>query len=309
MQRELTINLNVLSLDRLFGGAHAYIEQARAIEAAGIDGIAMPDHVVFGGAAKYPFGGWPVDPADTWPEPMAVLSAIAGATQRLALITNVLIAPLRHTPLLAKQAATLFELSRGRFQLGVGTGWQKQEYEASGLAFKTRSDVLFDQMRACRALWHERPANFHSEHVNFDDIWCSPGLPGSAAQSPLQLWFGIAPSAANARFFAEFPDAGWSCINPDPEFIAAGRTALETALRDNFGITRRIRTRSAPQIIFDSSGRACIDLTIANLPRCVRAGVTDFDFPLLFLGRDPDYFNHVIAAMGLVERRIDRYDA
>jgi alkanesulfonate monooxygenase SsuD/methylene tetrahydromethanopterin reductase-like flavin-dependent oxidoreductase (luciferase family) len=305
MQRQIKININALTLDRLFGGnLRMYVDKARAMEDAGIDGIVMPDHVVFGKNAVYPFGGWPVDPADSWPEPMAVLAAIAGATTSLDLLTNVLIAPLRSAVLLAKQAATLYGLSAGRFQLGVGTGWQKQEYQASGLSFEQRSDFLFEQLQACKKLWHEPGASFHGNHVSFDDIWCSPGLPGSSEDSPLKLWFGIAPSAANARFFAEF-GGGWSCIAPDLQMIARGRDALQKALREQYGIEREIPIRAAPAIQFDADGRACIDRTIENLPNCVAAGVTEFDFPLMFFGRDADHLDTLIKKLGKVNRSVD----
>lgn len=298
----ITINLNVLTLDRLFGGdLAAYAEQASAIEEAGIDGVVMPDHVVFGDDAVYPFGNWTVAPSDSWPEPMAVLSAFAGATRRIDLVTNVLIAPLRSAALLAKQTATLYGLSGGRFQLGVGTGWQKQEYEASGQSFQDRGDVLFDQMRACRALWHDRPARFQSEHVNLDGIWCSPGLPGDAAQSPMKLWFGLAPTVANARYFAEF-DAHWSCIKPDPDFVADGRARLEEALARSFGIERRLRVRAAPAMRFDSAGVPCIDRTLDNIHESVAAGVTEFDIPMMFYVHDAREFDKFISRIGSVQR-------
>lgn len=304
MPREIKINVNALTLDRLYGGnLRMYVDQARAVEDAGIDGIVMPDHVVFGKDAIYPFGGWPVDPADSWPEPMVVLAAIAGATQRIDLLTNVLVAPLRSAVLLAKQAATLYGLSGGRFQLGVGTGWQKQEYDASGLAFAQRADVLFEQLQACRQLWHEPGTSYHGEHVVFDDIWCSPGLPGARERSPLKLWFGIAPSAANARFFAEF-GGGWSCIAPDLQMIANGRAALQRTLREDYGIAREIPVRAAPAIQFDDNGNACIDRTIDNLHRCVEAGVTEFDFPTLFFAKDAAQFERMIKKLGKVERKI-----
>jgi probable F420-dependent oxidoreductase len=304
MPREIKINVNALTLDRLYGGnLRMYVDQARAIEDAGVDGIVMPDHVVFGKDAIYPFGGWPVDPADSWPEPMTVLAAIAGATQRIDLLTNVLVAPLRSAVLLAKQAATLYGLSGGRFQLGVGTGWQKQEYDASGLQFARRADVLFEQLQACRQLWHEPGTSYHGEHVDFSDIWCSPGLPGTRAQSPLKLWFGIAPSAANARFFAEF-GGGWSCIAPDLQMIANGRAALQKTLREDYGIEREIPVRAAPAIQFDANGNACIDRTIDNLHRCVEAGVTEFDFPTLFFARDAAQFERMIGKLGKVDRRV-----
>ncbi|WP_157218869.1 TIGR03619 family F420-dependent LLM class oxidoreductase [Flavisphingomonas formosensis] len=304
MPNRVTINLNILTLDRLFGGDLArYVDQARAIEDAGIDGIVMPDHVVFGDDATYPFGAWTVAPSDSWPEPMAVLAAVAGATRRVDLVTNVLIAPLRSAVLLAKQVATLYGLSGGRFQLGVGTGWQEQEYVASGQSFAARGDMLFDQMRACRALWLERPATFRSEHVNFEKIWCSPGLPGSAEHSPLKLWFGFAPSAANARYFAEF-DAGWSCIKPDPGFIAEGRARLEGLLRDRYGITKRLRVRAAPAIHFDASGAVSIDRTIDHLHESIEAGVTDFDVPLMFYVKEADRLPEFLNKLGSINRTV-----
>jgi alkanesulfonate monooxygenase SsuD/methylene tetrahydromethanopterin reductase-like flavin-dependent oxidoreductase (luciferase family) len=235
---------------------------------------------------------------------MAVLATAAGATRTVDLITNVMVAPLRSAPLLAKQAATLYGLSNGRFQLGVGTGWQRQEYEASGQSFAGRSDVLFDQMRACRVLWHEQPASFHSKTVNFNDVWCAPGLPGDTANSPLKLWFGLAPVAANARFFAEFPDAGWSCIHPDTDFIAEGRAALQTALYEQFGIRREIPVRAAPPLTTDPAGNPCMDRTIDNLPRAVAAGVTEFDFPLMFYCREAAEFDGFIRKLGKIDRAI-----
>ena len=297
MPSSIKINVNMLSADHLFGGkVRAFIDAARMIEDAGIDGIVMPDHVVFGKEVTYPFGGWALDSSASWPEPMTVLSAIAGATQRMDLLTNVIIAPLRSAALLAKQAATLYGLSDGRFQLGVGAGWMREEYDASGVKFAGRSDALFDQMKACRALWHQRPASYHSERINFDDIWCVPGLPGDAANSPLKLWFGLAPVPANARFFAEF-GGGWSCIYPDPKFIAEGRAALQEALAAQFGIEQQIPVRAAPPIQYDSSGAPALAKTIDHLHLSIEAGATEFDFPLMFYARDRRQFDAFLKAL------------
>jgi alkanesulfonate monooxygenase SsuD/methylene tetrahydromethanopterin reductase-like flavin-dependent oxidoreductase (luciferase family) len=305
MDRRIKINVNILTLDRLFdGNLGIYADKARAMEDAGIDGIVMPDHVVFGKGAVYPWGGWEVDPSESWPEPMAVLATAAGATRSVDLITNVLIAPLRSPVLLAKQVATLYGLSNGRFQLGVGTGWQRQEYEASGQSFAGRSGFLFDQMRACRDLWHDRPASFDSPHFRFENVCCSPGLPGKKAQSPLKLWFGLAPVAVNAKFFAEFPDAGWSCIHPDIQFITDGKASLQAALKEQFGIEREIAVRAAPPLTTDDAGNPCVDRTIDNLPRAVAAGVTEFDFPLLFYVRDAAAFDGFIGKLGKIGRTI-----
>lgn len=299
---KITININLLALDRLFGAdLRAYVDKAQVIEEAGIDGVVMPDHVVFGHDAVYPFGNWTVAPSDSWPEPMAVLSAIAGATHKVDLVTNVLIAPLRSAALLAKQVATLYGLSGGRFQLGVGTGWQSQEYAASGVSFADRGDALFDQLRACRALWYDRPTHYRSDRVDLDGIWCAPTLPGDVEQSPLRLWFGLAPIATNARYFAEF-GGDWSCIKPDPDFVAEGRARLEEVLQRDFGIERRLKVRAAPAMHYDAAGTPCIDRTMDHIHESVAAGVTEFDIPMMFYVRDPNVFDHFITRISSVSR-------
>jgi alkanesulfonate monooxygenase SsuD/methylene tetrahydromethanopterin reductase-like flavin-dependent oxidoreductase (luciferase family) len=306
MSGRITINLNVLSLDRRFG-FDAYVDKLVEIEAAGIDGIVMPDHVVFGSNVTYPWGGWQIDSSDTWPEPLAVLAAGAGATRRVALITNVLIAPLRSVPLLAKQVATLHGLARGRLELGVGAGWQREEYEASGLEFETRSAVLFEQMCACRELWRSGPASYHGQHVHFDDIWCAPGIADATGPRGLPLWFGVAPTAANVRLFMEFAHAGWSCIEPDPVAISRGRGQLERLLAER-GVSRAgLRVRAAPKLAFDGNGHLDIAATLAAIPEGVRAGVTEFDVPLLFVAPGERAFRELLERLAAVERAVDRY--
>jgi alkanesulfonate monooxygenase SsuD/methylene tetrahydromethanopterin reductase-like flavin-dependent oxidoreductase (luciferase family) len=306
MSGRITINLNVLSLDRRFG-FDAYIDQLQAIEAAGVDGIVMPDHVVFGSNVQYPWGGWQIEPADTWPEPIAVLAAAAGATRRVGLITNVLIAPLRPAPLLAKQVATLHGLARGRLELGVGAGWQREEYEASGLSFETRSAVLFEQMCACRELWRSGPASFQGQHVRFVDTWCAPGIAHAVGPRGLKLWFGVAPTPSNARFFVEFPHAGWSCIDPDPAAIERGRAQFERLLAERRAERPRLRVRAAPQLAFDADGHLDVAATLAAVPAGVRAGVTEFDVPLLFLAPGDRAFGELLERLAAVERSIDRH--
>ncbi|WP_194815860.1 LLM class flavin-dependent oxidoreductase [Nocardia sp. XZ_19_385] len=87
------------------------------------------------------------------PEPMIALSVLAGATSRIKLQTEVLIAPLREPSLLAKQAATLDRMSGGRFVLGLGVGGRADDHVASGTELRTRGRRMDEQLDTMRRLW------------------------------------------------------------------------------------------------------------------------------------------------------------
>ena len=139
-----TLTVGLANYGSLFAPAEWYrfVDLARAADDAGIDRIVVVDHVVMGPHTEnYVWGKFPVPPEAPWFEPLIVLAAIASATSRVRLATGILIAPLRPAVLLAKQAATLDVLSRGRLDLGVGTGWQREEYDAEGVDFAQRGAV------------------------------------------------------------------------------------------------------------------------------------------------------------------------
>ncbi len=154
---------------------HRAVELAALAEEAGVDRIIVPDHVVMGAHAdRYPWGDFPYPPEVPWLEPLTLLAACATATSRVRLCTGVLIAPLRPAILLAKTAATIDVLSQGRLDLGVGTGWQREELDAAGVSYENRGRILTDTIGACRALWGDQPAAFTSDTVSFDELWCAP---------------------------------------------------------------------------------------------------------------------------------------
>jgi probable F420-dependent oxidoreductase len=200
------------------------VELAVAAEAAGVDRVVVPDHVVMAaGVDAYPWGALPGEPDDPWLEPLTVLAAVAGTTSRVRLATSVVIAPLRPAVVLAKTAATLDCLSRGRLDLGVGTGWQRAEYEAAGVPWAGRGARLDDTLRACRALWRDAPATLRSETVSFRDVHCSPRPSG------IRLWVAGAMSARTLRRLREF-QAGWIPLpGATPEEIEAGVRAYGAA--------------------------------------------------------------------------------
>jgi alkanesulfonate monooxygenase SsuD/methylene tetrahydromethanopterin reductase-like flavin-dependent oxidoreductase (luciferase family) len=95
------------------------------------------------------------------PEPLVGLAVIAGATTRIRVQTEVLLAPLREPALLAKQAATLDRLCGGRLVLGLGVGGRPDDHRAAGTDIKTRGRRLDEQMALMRRLWSGEPYDDH----------------------------------------------------------------------------------------------------------------------------------------------------
>ncbi|MEY9858933.1 alkanesulfonate monooxygenase SsuD/methylene tetrahydromethanopterin reductase-like flavin-dependent oxidoreductase (luciferase family) [Catenulispora sp. GAS73] len=120
------------------------------------------------------------------PEPLVTLAVLAGATSRVRLQTEVLLAPLREPVLLAKQAATLDRLSGGRFVLGLGVGGREDDHEAAGTDLHTRGRLLDRQMRVMQRIWSGAP---HSDTVG------PIGPRPYRANGPEVLFGGFRPAA------------------------------------------------------------------------------------------------------------------
>lgn len=109
----------------------------------------------------------------TFLDPLIVLSAIATVTDRIRLGTSILQLPLRHPVLVAKEVATLDWLSQGRIELGVGVGWNEQEFESLGVPIKQRGKRMDEYLAALTTLWSPS-ASFEGEFVAFQDIQILP---------------------------------------------------------------------------------------------------------------------------------------
>ncbi|MYY06557.1 MULTISPECIES: LLM class flavin-dependent oxidoreductase [unclassified Streptomyces] len=123
-------------------------EWARTVEGLGFDLLMVSDHVVVTPdvAARYP---------EPFYEPFTTLSWLAGITTRVRLGTTVLVLPYRHPLLVARMAANLQQLSGGRFVLGVGIGWARQEFDALGVPFTARGRLTDEHLGALREAWRE----------------------------------------------------------------------------------------------------------------------------------------------------------
>jgi probable F420-dependent oxidoreductase len=206
------------------------LDLARHVEAVGADRLVVVDHVVMGENAtqQYVWSDRTFPPSDSdFLEPLTSLAAIATATSTVRLSTRILIAPLRPAALLAKSMATLDVISGGRAELGVGTGWQREEYEAQGLDWSLRGRLLTDTIAACRALWTEQPCTFHSETVQLNAVTCAP-LP---LQPRLPVWFGGTLTQRNLQRVIELGDGWIPIMTAAPNDVSDGARQLRQAAK------------------------------------------------------------------------------
>lgn len=255
------------------GDLRAILTVARWADHAGLYAIHFGEHVIMGEHIEaYPYPGRPYTHAidAPWLEPLGTLCAIAAVTDHLRLSTGVLLAPLRSPPLLAKSISTLDVLSHGRAELAIGIGWQKEEFEASGIPWNTRYQRLLDTIRACRALWQDHEAvSFSSRTVSFDRLYSRP----QPVQERLPLLFGWGMTDRRARLVAELGD-GWAPSLTSLENFANGVRLLEKEF-DAAGRGREsMIVRAAVPERVDANGKISIDSMIADARRYADAGAT-----------------------------------
>jgi probable F420-dependent oxidoreductase len=295
----LDVAVSIVGLHELFGGDFkSVVEAVRGAESAGVDQMSLGEHLVMGkDVSKYPYGDFSFPLDYPWLEPVTMLSAVASATSRIRLSTDILIGPLRPAVLLAKQLATLDHISRGRLELGVGPGWHRAEYDAVGVPFETRGALMDEQILACKVLWSQSPASFKGHHVHFDEIYASP-KPFRASGIPIT--FGVPASRRNRVRIAELGD-GWLPLWISPaavqKFLAELRSDFLTMGRDPDKITVRVTLlpEATPKNFADltqrtvAQGQKALDETLAPAQGWLDAGVTCLEiYPSMFCRKPED---------------------
>lgn len=208
---------------------------ARALEDAGYESLWVSDHIVLPEVieAHYPFAA---DGKATWAtdtpyvDALIALALIAGATERAAIGTAVLVLPLRHPVIFAKQAASIDVASGGRLKLGVGAGWLRDEFEALGVPFEGRGGRLVEWMQIARDCWTGRPPARSTERYTLPAGVLA--LPTPAHRIPF-LVGGHSPVAL--RRAGRLAD-GWlaqqSLSELDPDALAAAIAVIHAAAED-----------------------------------------------------------------------------
>jgi probable F420-dependent oxidoreductase len=176
------------------------LDICRRAEAAGFESLWGGEHVILPSTieSKYPYtadGKIPAEPDTPIPDPLIWLAFAAAAAPTLRLGTCILIVPQRNPVILAKELATLDQLSGGRVELGLGVGWLKEEFDALGVPWERRGARNDEYIAAMRALWAGPHAEFHGEFVDFEPVTCSP----RPVQSSIPILVGGDTEAAIQR--------------------------------------------------------------------------------------------------------------
>lgn len=227
----------IANTDRLLASPALGRPYCAALEAAGVESVWGVEHIVVAEQYDHVFpyssdGRMRSEPDRPRPDPIDVLAWLAPQSTSLLLGTGVIVAPLHNPAQLAKRAATVDVLSGGRLVLGVGIGWQREEYAALGVPFADRGRRLEDYVHAVRSLWAEKPSRHQGPYVAFDGIFCRP-LP-HAGSIPIIVG-GNDPRAVDRA--VRIGD-GWFpfAIGPD-DFAARSGSVLERTAGRPFEIT------------------------------------------------------------------------
>jgi len=197
--------------------AEQIVDVACIAEACGFDGVMTADHALYPRelVTPYPYspdGRAPLDADSPYPDAWGLMTAIAARTTRLKLTCGVYVLPLRHPIEVAKMAATLALISNGRFMLGAGSGWMKEEFDVMGVDFASRGRRMDECIEIIRSLWTGGWTEYHGEFFDFPAITLQPPPP---APVPL-LMGGAAPRAL--RRAAQVAD-GWIGTGNHPDEV------------------------------------------------------------------------------------------
>jgi probable F420-dependent oxidoreductase len=170
-------------------------------EAIGFEALWVAEHLL---TARGLYG-------TAWLSPLETLAFAAGCTERIKVATGILIPPIRNPVFLAKEIASLHMLSGGRFELGVGVGWDAREFSIAGVKLSERGGRTDEILDIFDRLWTGEEVTHHGRYYHFDQVTIAPPLPTKP-----KLWV-----AGGSKIKTD--------LSPDPETIAP--TALERICR------------------------------------------------------------------------------
>ena len=233
MTTDLQFGTNVYKFPKFGPEVEPLVEFVQTAERLGFHHMRFLDHVVgivaerHGGIANTPYTSDSVIR-----ETFTLLAYLSGLTSKIRFVTGVLVLPQRQTTLVAKQAAEVDILSKGRLTLGVGLGYNELEYAAMGASFKDRVPMFEEQVQVLRLLWTDEDVSFEGRFHHLTDVSLSP----RPVQRPIPIYFGmgrsIAPIPPDAvlRRCGRLADGWLPIFKPDEEGRAAVAKVHQAAI-------------------------------------------------------------------------------
>jgi probable F420-dependent oxidoreductase len=216
------INIGVESVEQMVG-------LAQAAERAGFESVWTYEHVMvpLDYASKYPYhasGKMAAEPETHFIDPLIALTAIAMATQSLKLATGVNILTQVNPLYLAKQVASLDFVSNGRFMLGAGIGWLREEFDALGIPFERRGDRFDDYAAAIKKVWSGEVVEHKSDFIDWSGFKSYP-LPLQRPHPPVIIGGG------KGRIYERIAKHGdgWFAVARSPDELASALNELRDA--------------------------------------------------------------------------------
>src|SRR6204780_5260921 len=178
-------------------------------EELGFADVWVSEHIIIPKDANYP-------PSANFWDPVLTLTWAAACTQRVRLGTSVLVLPMRHPLPLAKELATLQNLSKGRLILGAGVGWLEAEFDALGVPFKERGRRMDEGIAMMKAVWSQDPVTFPTKYILavINNMRSQP-----QPVKPIPIWIGGSSDAAINRALRL---DGWAGSRGRPEAAGGG---------------------------------------------------------------------------------------
>jgi probable F420-dependent oxidoreductase len=213
---------------------------AESAEEAGFESLWAPEHIIIPSEYEPVYSASPTGRLDRLgrrggvPDPIVWFAFVAARTTTMRFGTGVVILPEHNIPTFAKSCATLASLSKGRFMLGVGVGWNREEYEALGMPWDRRGERYEEAIKALRVLWREDEPSYEGVYLKFPPLACDPKPPGRTI--PIVIGGTSAPAVRRA---GRVGDGYFPAIFPTdrvymelPKLVALLRSSAEESGRD-----------------------------------------------------------------------------
>jgi probable F420-dependent oxidoreductase len=149
---------------------------ARLVEERGFESLFFAEHTHIPASRESPYPGGSDLPRKYWHtyDLFVALTAAAAATSRLRIGSGICLVTERDPITTAKETASIDHISGGRFEFGVGAGWNREELMNHGTDPRTRMRLFKERVEAIKEIWTHEEASYHGEFVNFDRIWSYP---------------------------------------------------------------------------------------------------------------------------------------